>query len=174
MDSQRFCSPPGVVSLVGDDGRIHGSRTGWVVDLDAGGTPRVDFDGNPADHPVPALCGAFVDDAALAEAVRSRQGALLLFEEGDPGRPVLVTLLRSRERQPYLVSRRVNTRGSGPLEARVDGRRVVIEAEDELELRCGEARILLRRNGRLLLEGYQVDSRSRGLQRLKGGKVEIN
>ncbi|WP_158502156.1 hypothetical protein [Vitiosangium sp. GDMCC 1.1324] len=56
----------------------------------------------------------------------------------------------------------------------MDGRHVVIEARDELELRCGDASILLRRNGRIVLEGFQVDSRSRGLQRIKGGKVEIN
>ncbi|OJH39236.1 DUF6484 domain-containing protein [Cystobacter ferrugineus] len=153
--------------------RISGPRTGWVAALDADGMPLVDFEDNPAGRPLPAQCGALVEDTALVDAARNRQGALLLFEEEDATRPVLVTLLRSRPRQPGVQSPQ-GTASTHPREVRVDGQRVVLEARDELELRCGDASIILRRNGRIVLEGLQVDSRSRGLQRIRGGKVEIN
>jgi len=153
--------------------RIMGPRTGRVVALDADGMPLVEFEGNPSGRPLPAQCGALVEEAALVDAARHCQGALLLFEEGDATRPVLVTLLRPRPGQPGTQPRPQATSAS-PREARVDGQRVVLEARDELELRCGDASIVLRRNGRIVLEGLQVDSRSRGLQRIRGGKVEIN
>jgi hypothetical protein len=60
------------------------------------------------------------------------------------------------------------------LDARVDGRRVEIEAADEIVLRCGQASIVLRRNGRVVIRGTYVETRSRGVNRIKGGSVEIN
>jgi hypothetical protein len=61
-----------------------------------------------------------------------------------------------------------------PLEALVDGKRVVIDAQDEIVLRCGEASITLRRNGRVVVRGTYVETRSRGVNRIKGGTVQIN
>lgn len=58
--------------------------------------------------------------------------------------------------------------------ARVDGRRVEIVAADEIELKCGEASLVLRRNGRVVLRGVQVETRATGLNRIKGGTVAIN
>lgn len=60
------------------------------------------------------------------------------------------------------------------LDMRVDGRRVEIEAADEIVLRCGQASIVLRRNGRVIIRGTYVETRSRGVNRVKGGSVEIN
>ena len=59
-------------------------------------------------------------------------------------------------------------------EATLDGKRVVLEAADEIVLRCGEASITLRRNGRVVIRGTHVESRSRGVNRIKGGAVQIN
>jgi hypothetical protein len=61
-----------------------------------------------------------------------------------------------------------------PVEARLDGRRVVLEAFDELELRCGKASIVLRRNGRIVVRGAYVETRSSGVNRIRGGSVRIN
>ncbi len=58
--------------------------------------------------------------------------------------------------------------------ARVDGRRVVVEAEDEIELRCGKASLILRRNGRILIRGAHIETRAEGKNRVRGGSVEIN
>lgn len=60
------------------------------------------------------------------------------------------------------------------LEARVDGKRVVIEGKDEIVLVCGEASITLRRNGKIVLRGAYVESHSKGTNRIKGGSVKIN
>jgi hypothetical protein len=57
---------------------------------------------------------------------------------------------------------------------RVDGKRVAIEGVDEIELRCGEASITLRRNGKIILKGTFLESSSKGVNRIKGGAIKIN
>lgn len=60
------------------------------------------------------------------------------------------------------------------MEARVDGKRVVIEGQDEIVLKCGEASITLRRNGKVIVKGTNLESKATGTHRIKGGSVEIN
>jgi uncharacterized protein (DUF2345 family) len=61
-----------------------------------------------------------------------------------------------------------------PIEVLVDGKRVVIDARDEIVLQCGKASITLRRNGRIVIRGTYVETRSQGTNRIKGGNVQIN
>lgn len=64
--------------------------------------------------------------------------------------------------------------GRTSLDARVDGKRITIEGRDEIVLKCGDASITLRRNGRLVIRGTYVEARSRGTNRIKGASVLIN
>lgn len=56
----------------------------------------------------------------------------------------------------------------------VDGSEVVLEVQDEIVLRCGKASITLRRNGRIVIRGTYVENRAEGVNRIKGGSVQIN
>lgn len=56
----------------------------------------------------------------------------------------------------------------------VDGKRLEITGEDEIVLRCGDSSITMRRNGRIVIKGKYVESRSAGTNRVKGGSVLIN
>ncbi|HEY6876702.1 MAG TPA: hypothetical protein VI299_01735 [Polyangiales bacterium] len=60
------------------------------------------------------------------------------------------------------------------VEALVDGKRVVLDAQDEIVLRCGKASITLRRNGRIVIRGTHVETQSQGVNRIRGGSVQIN
>ena len=60
------------------------------------------------------------------------------------------------------------------LDVMVDDKRIEIEGQDEVVLRCGKASITLRRNGRVIIRGTYVESRSTGTNRIKGGAVLIN
>jgi uncharacterized protein (DUF2345 family) len=60
------------------------------------------------------------------------------------------------------------------LDVMVDDKRIEIEGQDEVVLRCGKASITLRRNGRVVIRGTYVESRSSGTNRIKGGSVLIN
>lgn len=52
--------------------------------------------------------------------------------------------------------------------------RVVVEAEQELVLRCGDGAITLRRDGKVLTKAVDVASVAKRRQRIKGGSVQIN
>ena len=64
--------------------------------------------------------------------------------------------------------------GPPPLAIMVDGRRRVVEAEQELELRCGDAAILLSADGRIQLRGTYITSHASATQRIVGGSVHVN
>lgn len=108
--------------------------------------------------------------AALNAAALIGREALLLFENNDPMRPIAVALLHS----PFGDSQDLVIDAGDDLDARVDGRRVVIQAEQSLELRCGKASIVIDAAGKVTIRGTHLLSRSTGPIRIKGGHVDIN
>ncbi len=51
---------------------------------------------------------------------------------------------------------------------------MVVQAEQQLVLTCGESEIILRHDGKVLIKGIDVVSRATRTQRIKGGSVQIN
>jgi len=154
-------------------------RVGWVAGL-RGAQLLVDFKGSQAG-PVAARTTLVLDANALQEAVARRQGAVLLFEEGDLSRPLLIGLLQEASDTPCIdlvLHQDEEQQAEAPppptTEAMIDGERVVLEGKDEVVLRCGKASITLRRNGRIVIRGTYLVSRAEGTNRIKGGSVQIN
>ena len=141
-----------------------GATLGWIVRVDEDGI-WVDTPDN-AGGPCLCLCVVPLSRADLDAAVADRREAVLLFVVAT-GQPVLLGL-----RQP-LPELEAKLPADG-LAASVDGRRVHLEGQDEVVLRCGKASITMRRNGRIVIRGVQVESRATGRNRIKGGAVLIN
>ncbi|QDE80744.1 hypothetical protein BHS07_03785 [Myxococcus xanthus] len=158
--------------------RVWGTRLGWLTGMDAAGRLLVDFDGN-TEGPLPAKRTLELTPEMVHAAVATRQCAVLLFEDGDPRFPLVVGLERAPSSTP-LLDAVLETTGAQPqlapesTEAIVDGQRVSIEGEDEIVLRCGEASITLRRNGKVVIRGVYVETNSSGVNRIKGGSVQVN
>jgi hypothetical protein len=157
--------------------RILAPRLGWLTGSDTGGAVRVDFPGNRRG-PLPAAALLRLSPREVDEAVRARRPALLLFDDGDPGRPILLGLV---DRSPagslleeLLTPPAIAPTPAAPLAARVDGKRVVIEGQEEVVLRCGEATITLSRDGKVTVRGARIVSTARGTHRIRGGSVQIN
>jgi hypothetical protein len=95
---------------------------------------------------------------------------------GDAGAAIIVAFEQGEVRHPVIVGRVQPLRTEAPpaLDARVDGERVVLQARERVELRCGEASIVLTRAGKVLINGNYVLTRSRGANRVKGAYVGIN
>ncbi len=105
----------------------------------------------------------------LAELGRE---VVLAFEGGDPGKPIIMGLVqppRPRRTDPSKAPD-----DARPVEVRVDGERLLLTADKEIVLRCGEASITLTRAGKVLIKGAYVLSRSTGMNRIQGGVVHIN
>jgi uncharacterized protein DUF6484 len=150
--------------------RIRGHRAGYLVQRDERG-PLVDYAGNPHG---PLVARTTVPlESLVVDRGGARPEVLLVFENERSDEPIIVGRLEPKLPVPALTPPPAAlTRKT--VETKVDGRRVVLEAEDEIELRCGEATITLRRNGRIVIRGTYVETRSRGVNRIKGGAVQIN
>ncbi len=136
--------------------RIDGVVIGVLMGFAADGAPLVVYAGNPAEAAAPART-----TVVLAPDDVGREVALL-FEGGDPARPLVLGRLVRPEATPALVVR--------------DGVEEVLQltAEREIVLRCGKASITLTRAGKVLIRGEYISSRSSGAHRIKGGSVQLN
>lgn len=185
---ERRADAPAEVALAAE--RILEPRVGWIEAVAPTGEAIVDFEGS-AGGPVVARLALRLTPGALAEAAARRQGAVLLFERGDPARPIVMGLVEAPPSPTPMLDLVLETQDSAGgnaargeesanheevnrLEATVDGRRVVIDGKDEIVLRCGKASITLRRNGKIVIRGTYVESWAAGTNRIKGGAVRIN
>jgi hypothetical protein len=156
-------------------------KVGRLVVGSAPGALVVDFEGNPAG-PLAARSVMALDGAILHAAIAARQPVVLLFENGDPRLPIVVGLVPPAPGAALLGALLNPGPSAAPTppapalraEARVDGRRVVIEGQDEVVLKCGEASITLKRDGKVMLRGAYVETNAKGVNRIKGGSVKIN
>jgi uncharacterized protein (DUF2345 family) len=63
---------------------------------------------------------------------------------------------------------------SRAVSVQADDDRVVLSAEREIVMRCGDASITLTRAGKVLIKGAYILSRSSGYNKIKGAVVDIN
>ncbi|TDR34956.1 hypothetical protein DFR29_1412 [Tahibacter aquaticus] len=96
----------------------------------------------------------------------------LSFEQGDPARPIILGVLITDFQTPTAT---VAADDASPAEVIVDGyERVAIQARSTLELRCGDAAILMHADGRIEIRGHYITSHATATQRIRGGSVQIN
>jgi len=123
------------------------------------GQAKVDFPGNLQVTGLPAPSGVPLSSAKIGREV------ILAFADGDPEKPVILGLLVDSELDKAL---------SSPLDIQVDGERLLVTAQSEIVLRCGEASVTLTRAGKVLIKGTYVLSRSSGYNKIKGAAIDIN
>jgi hypothetical protein len=146
------------------------ARLATIAALEPDGTLMVDL-GEPGAI-VPARLAVRVGRERIEAAMAGRHQVVLLFEDGDPLRPLIVGFIETVELpvQPATPP----AEQTPHVEVDADGRRLKVTAKDEIVLRCGKASITLRRNGRVIVRGTYVESHSDGTNRIKGGQVQIN
>ena len=118
--------------------------------------PLVIFPGNPEETALPARSLA----ALTSEMVGSE--VALLFEAGDPLKPLVV----GRIVEP--------AKASHAPEISRDGEKVRIVGKERIELRCGNASILMDRDGRITIRGTYVTSQASAANRIRGGSIDLN
>jgi hypothetical protein len=110
----------------------------------------------------------------LAKHHNEGREVLVVFEDGDPRKPIIVGVME--EPLESLVELKVSApeQQSEKLDAHIDGKRVVIEADEEIELKCGQGSITIRKDGKIVIKGTNLLSRSSGPNRIKGGSISLN
>jgi len=132
--------------------RIDGVVVGHILSLE-GEAPLV-------NHP---LCAAPVLARSLAAAgtLAAGDAVALMFEAGDPARPIV-------------MGRMAALPGLGDLTITSDAEQTVISHPRKLILRCGKASVSLDAEGRVQMRGDYVLSLARSVNRIAGGAVKVN
>lgn len=133
---------------------------GRLVHVDENGTPFVTVDGQAAG--VSESAHSTVDVGA-----------------NDVGRQVVIKYLCGTSASPVILGfLRVNessqTPWSRPSTVRIEGQRVVIAAEQGVELTCPRARVVLDRRGTVQIRGEDISSWATKNHKLKGGNIRLN
>jgi hypothetical protein len=130
-----------------------------------------DVEDRPLVVGLPDLPHEIVRARTTVRLLRSQIGSsvVLLFEGGDVRRPIVVGVIQDRG-----VAQDSAGAPQQLVSVQADDDRVVVSAEREIVLRCGEASITLTRAGRVLIKGTYVLSRSSGHNKIKGAAVDIN
>jgi hypothetical protein len=127
-----------------------------VALVDSGTTPLVL---DPANPEVPARAARSVVDLHAGHIGRQ---VVLMFEGADPTKPIVMGVLQGGEERPEHMM------------VEADGERMIVSARKQLVLRCGKASITLTEAGKVLIEGSYLLSKSTGVNRIKGGSVQLN
>lgn len=137
--------------------RLDGVVIGVLLDVPEASSPVVAFPGCPSETGIAATT-----TTVLAREDIGTQVALM-FVGGDPSRPLVIGRIQ-----------RLPEARQAPAVAHIDGEHLEFSAEREIVLRCGKASITLTREGKVLIKGAYLSSRSSGVNRIKGGSVQIN
>ena len=142
-----------------------GPGVGKVTGIDSQGRPLVAFPGSAAARSAksgssksPAKGAPDAGSIPARSTVRvtasdTGREALIAFENGDRDKPIIIGLLQAPEELPA---------------------RIELQAGKEMVLKCGPASITLTKDGRIVIRGADVLTRSSGSNRIKGGSVHIN
>lgn len=129
------------------------AQTGVLLEVGAEGSPIVDYSGNELG-PIPAR-------TAIASA-NAGDTVLLVFDGGDPTRPIIVGVVRDRFEKSH------------PQRLKIAAKEILVEGTEEVSLRCGESSLILRKDGKAVLKGREVLSRASRTNRIKGATVQVN
>ena len=129
---------------------------------DEGRTPLVLYPGQPGSAAISARTVIDLHGPHIGKKV------VLMFEGGDTARPIVMGVLREGNEGWPLPEQ------PGQVEIDADGERMVVSAKEQVVLKCGKASITLTKAGKVLIQGTYVLSRSSGVNRVKGGSIQLN
>lgn len=151
---------------------LDGCKIGKVVAVTEQGQVLVDFAGN-FEGPLPARLTGGVNSGDLRQAAISGGEVLLAFLNGNPEEPIIIDTLHECV-DPLPAPEPVELQTEETQDVTIDGRRITFDAKEEVVLRCGKASITLTKAGKVLIRGAYLLNRSSGVNRIKGGSVQIN
>jgi hypothetical protein len=134
--------------------RIDGVVIGVFLGLGEDG-PLVVFPGNPDETALPARSLAELSSDMIGSQVA------LLFEDGNPHRPLI-------------VGRVVLPKIAPETKTVVDEKTVIITSDDKIEIRCGKASIIMEKDGHITIRGSYVTSHASAANRIRGGSINLN
>ena len=101
------------------------------------------------------LLAAVVERAVVVLEVAQRQAAVAAQSAANGG-----------ERAPGISATRLGVE--------IDGNELVLSAKSRITLRCGEALLIMDETGRVSIRGRTIVSHASGVNRIRGGAIQLN
>src|SRR5574340_87580 len=152
----------------GESAPVTGVLVGVVAKVEDRGVVFVEYPSNTVDRSLPARSIIKVEAPDVGREV------VLQFESGDPEKPIIMGFLNSQQGQEYALLDQILAKAEKPIDVKVDDETLTLTAQKEVIIRCGKSSITLTRAGKVLIRGAYLLSRSSGVNRIKGGSVQIN
>ena len=149
---------------------IEGVKSGKIATIEKDGVVFIDFSGN-RQGPIPARVTSTMVESISSRSDHTDLAVLIAFEENDATRPVIVDVIHDRIEKPASA---ISIDRSELDDVRIDGETVTFSAKKEIVLRCGNSSITLTHAGKVLIRGSYLLNRSSGVNKIKGGSVQIN
>ncbi len=139
---------------------------GEIVGITKDGKVAVDYPGNKLGFLNARLIKGAIDSQAENTVV------LLVFEGGNPAEPIIIGCLGDMvdldsQEEPVVSLNR-------PQEALLDGKKVTLNATEEIVLSCGKSSITLTKDGKVVVKGKRVISRASESNKIKGSSISLN
>lgn len=152
----------GAVRHGGNTEPFAGVVVGELIGLaDDGHTPLVVFPGQSGSAAVAARTVVDLHGAHVGRQV------VLMFDGANREKPIVMGTLCKAEGWPLQSV-------GDDVEVESDGQRVIVTAKERLVLRCGKASVTLTKEGKVLIQGTYLSQSSSGVNRIRGGSVQIN
>jgi len=155
--------------------KVEGVVIGVIISCASSGVPMVAYSGNLSGAPVEAKSTIALNSESIGREVA------LLFEGGDVQRPIIIGLMHNpqvvepeRAETDIEEAYGVWNPDTSQTNVVVDGESMRVTANREIVLKCGKASITLTSSGKVIIRGNYISSRSSGVNRIKGGSVQIN
>lgn len=158
------------ISPIGVTPKAEGIKTGTITTIDDDGIVWVNYPGNLSGPLKARLTGTMANRLRCLDG-QALPPVMLAFETNDPKQPLIVDIICDTiEEAPLPLPIHRNALD----DVRIDGERVTFDAKNEIVLRCGKSSITLTRAGKVVIRGAYLLNRSSGVNRIKGGSVQIN
>ncbi len=157
------------------------STIGNIVDVTEQGVAVVDFPGNTGQ---PIMARSTLGEIEKNQLTDFPAPVLLVFEQSDPLKPIITGFVNKAlfTEQPTVTKSNPEKiqetkeieNADKATDAIIDGKKIIFDAKQEILLRCGKSSILLRRDGKIVIKGTNLLSRSSATNQIKGSSVSIN
>lgn len=141
---------------------------GNLVGFNFSNIPLVDFVGNPFSEALRAVTVVVLNRSDIGKKI------VLMFENADLKKPIIMGIVQPERDITFDVADKASNDSQEPLVIEKDNERVVITAKKEIVLKCGRGCITITKAGKIIIRGSYLLNQSSGVNRIKGGSVQIN
>jgi hypothetical protein len=147
---------------------------GSILDITSDDRPIVTYSGCAEG----GIAAGVLSESLQVRSLKPSQPVLLLFPDGQQQPVILGTVSDT-----VATATRAANDSDPPEHAMLldrpdtvlaDNKRIVIEAQNEIHLKCGKSSIVLHRDGKVIIKGKKLVSRASETNKVRGGAVIIN